>query len=263
MTLGVGIVTPRGVVIAADGLLTVGNVQVPVEKVFTVGQAYGIGLAGTDNMMHLALGVLRASPLTQDAPRSRTINDATTVARAALQAATTQYLTHVAWVNTQPIDNQIGSAAMLFGGLCSDGPFLTSLDNRGNIYPLFQPHYHAIGSARDAALVLMQAYAAYDYDAHPLDTSVLLAKRVLDQVSATIPAIGGQIRILAISQQAGQDGQHLRMIDPNSALVQDGMTTWQLLEAEMFTNLAAGINPPPAEAGDQGAGGTLGDRTTG
>ncbi len=130
MTLGVGIVTPRGVVIAADGLLTVSNVQVPVEKVFTVGQAYGIGLAGS-------------------------------------------------------------SAALLFGGLCSDGPFLAALDNRGNSYPLFQSHYHAIGNARDVALVLMQAYAAYDYDAHPLDTSVLLAKRVVDQVSAAIPAIGG------------------------------------------------------------------------
>jgi 20S proteasome alpha/beta subunit len=253
VTLGVGIVTPRGVVIAADGLLTIGNVQVPVEKVHTVGQAYGIGFAGSDNMMDLALKALRASALAQDPPHSRTINGATIAARGALQAATNQYLTHVVWANTQPIDNQIGTAALLFGGLCSDGPFLTVLDNRGNIYPLFQPHYHAIGNARDAALVLMQAYAAYDYNAHPLDTSVLLAKRVMDQVSATIPAIGGQIRILAISQQAAPGGQHLRMIDPDSALVQDGLTTWQLLETEMSTNLAAGINIPPAEAGDGGA----------
>jgi 20S proteasome alpha/beta subunit len=234
------------VVIAADGLLTVGNVQVPVEKVYTVGQAYGIGLAGSDNMMDLALQALRASPLTQDQPHSRTINGATIAARGALQAATNQYLTRVSWANAQPIDNQIGSAALLFGGLCSDGPFLTALDNRGNIYPLFQPHYHAIGNAREAALVLMQAYAAYDYDVHPLDTSVLLAKRVVDQVSAAIPSIGGQVRILAIYQQAGADGQHLRMIDPTSPPVQDGLTTWQILETEMFAELASWANPPSA-----------------
>jgi len=252
VTLGVGIVTPRGVVIAADGLLTVSNVQVPVQKVFTVGQAYGIGLAGHDNMMDLTLKALRASTLAQDPPNSRTSTGATIAARGALKAATDQYLARVTWSDKQTIDSQIGSAALLFGGLCSDGPFLAALDNRGNSYPLFQSHYHAIGNARDVALVLMQAYAAYDYDAHPLDTSVLLAKRVVDQVSAAIPAIGGQVRILAIYQQGGPDGQHLRMIDPNSAPVQDGMTTWQELETEMFANLAAGINPP-ANAGDQGA----------
>ena len=194
---------------------------------------------------------LRASSLAQDPPNSRTSAGATIAARGALKAATDQYITRVTWSDKQTIDSQIGSAALLFGGLCSDGPFLTALDNRGNVYPLFQPHYHAIGSARDAALVLLRAYATYDYDAHPLDTSVLLAKRVVDQVSAAIPAIGGQISILAISQQAGQGGQHLRMIDPTSPLVQDGLTTWQLLEAEMFASLAAGINPA-AGAGDQG-----------
>jgi 20S proteasome alpha/beta subunit len=251
------------VVIASDGLLTVGNVQVPVEKVFTVGQAYGIGLAGQNNMMDLAVRALRASPLAQDPPHSRAANGATIAARGALQAATNQYLTRVTWSDKQTIDSQIGSAALLFGGLCSDGPFLTVLDNRGNTYPLAQPHYHAIGIAHDVALVLMQAYAAYDYDAHPLDTSVLLAKRVLDQVSATIPAIGGQISILAISQQAGQDGQHLRMIDPNSALVQDGMTTWQELEIEMFGSLAAGINNPAAQAGGEGEPGAHGGGAAG
>jgi 20S proteasome alpha/beta subunit len=256
VTLGVGIVTPRGVVIAADGLLTFGTVQVPVQKVHVIGQAYGIGLSGQHNMLGLAVQALQTSPLAQDPPHNRSISDATTVARGALQAATTQYLGHVAWVNTVPIDNQIGSAHLLFGGLCSDGPFLVMLDNRGNTYPLAQPHYHAIGSAQDAALVLLRAYAAYDYDAHPLDTSVLLAKRVVDQVSAAIPAIGGQVSILAISEQAGPGGQHLRMIDPTSPLVQDGMTTWQLLEAEMFANLAAGIDPQ-GEAGhaeDEGGG---------
>jgi len=257
VTLGVGIVTPRGVVIAADGLMTFGAVQVPVQKVFTIGQAYGIGLSGQNNMIDLAVLALQASPLVQDPPHTRSINDATTVARGVLQAATTQYLSRVAWVNTLPIDTQIGSAHLLLGGLCSDGPFLVMLDNRGNTYPLAQPHYHAIGSAQDAALVLLRAYAAYDYDAHPLDTSVLLAKRVVDQVSAAIPAIGGQISILAISQQAGPGGQHLRMIEPTSPLVQDGMTTWQELEAEMFANLAGGINPP-AEGGALGNAGAHG-----
>lgn len=256
MTLAVGIVTPRGVVIVADGLMTFGTVQVPTQKVYTVGHAYGIGLAGHSNMIDLAVQALRASPLAQDPPSSRTINGATIAARGALKAATEQYLTRVAWTDKQTIDSQIGSAALLFGGLCSDGPFLTALDNRGNTYPLGQPHYHAIGSAQDAALVLLRAYAAYDYTAHPLDTSVLLAKRVVDQVSAAIPAIGGQISILAISQQAGTGGQHLRMIDPTSTLVQDGMTTWQVLEGEMFADLAAGINNPPAGAGTHDAGPT-------
>jgi len=252
VTLGVGIVTPRGVVIAADGLLTVGNVQVPVEKVFTIGQAYGLGVAGNDNMIALAVGALQTSALATDSPQTRTIAAATILAREALRDATNLYLSRVSWAAQQPIDNQIGSAALLFCGLCSDGPFLAVLDNRGNVYQLAQPHYTAIGSARDAALVLMRAYAAYDYAVHPLDTSVLLARRVVDQVSAAIPAIGGQVRVLAISQQAGADGQHLRMIGPDSPLVQDGLTTWQILEAEMFSDLASWANP--ATEPDAGAG---------
>ena len=111
----------------------------------------------------------------------------------------------------------------------------------------------AIGSARDAALVLMRAYAAYDYAVHPLDTSVLLARRVVDQVSAAIPAIGGQVRVLAISQQAGAGAQHLRIIGPDSPLVQDGLTTWQILESEMFSELASWANP--SAAAPQGIGG--------
>jgi 20S proteasome alpha/beta subunit len=251
VTLGIGIVTPRGVVIATDGLLTVGTIQVPGEKVFTIGQAYGIGLAGSSNMMELAVRALRASPLAQDPPHSRSSNGVTIAARGALREATNQYLTRVSWSDKQTIDSQIGSAVMLFGGLCSDGPFLGVFDNRGNAYTLIQPHYHAIGSALETALVLLRAYAAYDYATHPLDTSVLIAKRVIDQVSAAIPAIGGDVRILAISQQADPTGQRLRMIDPNSPLVQDGLTTWQVLESEMFTDLAAWANPPadtPQEA---------------
>ncbi len=248
MTLAVGIVTPRGLVIAADGLMTFGTVQVPTQKVHAVGQTYGIGLSGNANMIDLAVRALQACPLALDLPHARTIADATNVARAALQTATMQYLGSVAWVTTMPVDSQIGSAALLFGGLCSDGPFLAVLDNRGNVHPLAQPHYHAIGSAHDAALVLLRAYAAYDYAVHPLDTSVLLAKRVIDQVSAAIPAIGGQVSVLAISHQAPPQGQHLRLIDPTSPLVQDGLTTWQLLEGEMFADLAAWTSNPPTGA---------------
>lgn len=244
MTLGVGIVTPRGVVIATDGLITFNNIQVPGEKVFTVGQAYGIGLAGQTNMMQLSLQALRASPLAQDPPNSRSSNGATIAARGALKEATNQYLTRVSWADKQTIDSQIGSAAMLFGGLCSDGPFLGVFDNRGNAHPLTQPHYHAIGSAFEIALVLLRAYSAYDYAAHPLDTSVLIAKRVIDQVSASVPNIGGDIHILTIALHPDAQGQRVRMIDPNSPLVQDGLTTWQELEAEMFTELASWAKPP-------------------
>jgi 20S proteasome alpha/beta subunit len=226
--------------------MTVGNVQLPGEKVAAIGQAYGVGLAGDDNMMALTIQALRASALANDVVAARPIASAATIAREALRDASTEYLSRVLWAAMQPIDSQIGLAHILFGGLASDGPFLMVLDNRGNTHPPFQPNYAAIGSARETALVLMRAYAAYDYAAHPLDTSVLLAKRVMDQVSAVVPLIGGQTSILAISQQAGPHG-HLRMIDPNSALIQDGLTTWQLLEAEMFADLAAGVNPPAAE----------------
>jgi len=47
----------------------------------------------------------------------------------------------VTWVNTQPIDAQIGAAQILLGGLCSDGPLLVCLDNRVNFGPPHRPNY--------------------------------------------------------------------------------------------------------------------------
>jgi hypothetical protein len=81
----------------------------------------------------------------------------------------------------------------------------------------------------------------------PLDPIRIMKGMFLFQNEDTaIPSIGGQVRILAIYQQAGADGQHLRMIDPTSPPVQDGLTTWQILETEMFAELASWANPPSA-----------------
>jgi 20S proteasome alpha/beta subunit len=233
-------------VIGADGLGTVGSVQVPNQKVFQIGTVYGCGVSGANNLDVLGVSALQASPLAQANAGTYTQDQATTIARDTLRAMTTAYLQHIAFVNTQAIDSQIGSAQFAFGGLCSDGPLLVSLDNRGNFGPPLRPNYTTIGSAFEAALLLMQAYSAYDFATHPLDTSVLLTKRVLEQVAAAIPNIGGTISIIAISVQAGANGLHSTFVDLNSARIQDGLATWQVLETEMFADLAAWANPPVA-----------------
>jgi len=95
------------------------------------------------------------------------------------------------------------------------------------------------------ALLLLRAYSKYSYADHPLQTSVLLARRVLDMVAASVPEIGGQISITTISNTPGAGGQHLLQVDLATAEIQDGMATWELLEEEMFTGLATAIAAPP------------------
>jgi len=251
VTLVGGVVNPRGVVIGADGLGTVGNVQIPADKVVQIGAVFGCGVSGVVHIAVLASNALVQSPLAQAGAGTYTKDQATTLARDARRDATTAYVQHVTWVNTQPIDAQIGAAQIVLRDLCSDGPLLVCLDNRGNSGPPHRPNYTAIGSATEAALLLIQAYSAYDYATHPLDTSVLLTKRVLDQVAAAIPNIGGVLKVLAISVQPDEHGTHSHFVDLTSAKIQDGLATWHELEAEMFQSLAA--TPQAAEPGEAAA----------
>ena len=80
---------------------------------------------------------------------------------------------------------------------------------------------------------------------------MLLTKRVLDQVAAAIPNIGGVPKILSISVQPDEHGTHSHFVDLTSAKIQDGLATWHELEAEMFQSLTATLQA--AELGEVSA----------
>lgn len=247
MTVVVGVVTPRGVVIGADGLGTFGDVQMPRDKIYSIGGCFAGGVAGNLHIAKVMIDGLRVSPLGTAHRTTFTIAEATRAARLAVQTALLAYSSTLITVPGVTFENQIGGAArVLVGGLCSDGQMLVTLDQNANGFPPIQPHYTAIGSADQVALLLLQAYSAFDFTVHPLDSSVLLVKRVLDQISAAIPNIGGTTGMAAIATQPAPGANHLTIIDGTSAQLQDGLTTWKVAEGEMFADLAAWSLHPPA-----------------
>ena len=256
MTLVVGIATPKGVALGSDGLVswgTSGTFQTPTTKLFAIGTCFALGVAGARHLDDLLARALQQSTLAQATSASHTKASATTVARDTIKTAIEEYLRHVAFNPQRPLNEQIGYADLLLVGLCADGPLIVGLDSVGNWYPPATPNWYAIGSGAVSASLLLRAYSKYDYAQHPLETSVLLIKRVLDMVAATMTEIGGPLSVIRIAASPNQLGQHLSEVDLASHEIQAGMSTWELLEEEMFAGLAAAMPTPttkPALPGD-------------
>jgi 20S proteasome alpha/beta subunit len=246
MTLVIGIATPKGVVLGADGMMSFGvtGFQAPSTKLFPIGSCFVVGVSGARNLDEILAPALQASALAQAPPTGFTRDGATALARDTIVAAIGEYVKHTAFNTQRPLREQIGEAQLLLGGLCSDGPLLVGLDETANWFPPTNPHYHTIGSGGLPALLLLRAYSKYDYALHPLQTSVLLVKRVLDMVAASMAEIGGQLRVIAIFAHPDPSGNRLVEIDLGASEIQDGMATWELLEEDMFTGLAGAVAPP-------------------
>jgi 20S proteasome alpha/beta subunit len=247
MTLVIGIATPKGVVLGADGLVSWSSpggaptFQTPTTKVFPIGSCFACGVSGSRHLDEILARALQASGLKNASPGELAQAAATTIARDVVKDTITEYVQHIAFNPARPLTEQIGAADLLLVGLCSDGPLLVGLDQTGNWYPPATPNYYAVGSGALSALLLLRAYSKYSYTQHPLQTSVLLTKRILDMVIATTAEIGGQISIVAISATADTLGKHSAEVDVNGSIVQAGMQTWELLEEEMYEGLTGSL----------------------